>query len=213
MKYRVQQGLDVPGGLIWFTKVEHRRGDKAIRAFKYHLAEHTEGWHLRWQAKPAWWCPWLTQEQKHGEWKPTNKGEPAMSAKVEKIEPKPQPTRKYRLTFDDGAVYSKAVHDVTEATAREIYEGLAVHFAPPQTHLYPWEISVGDRLLAEKGAEIARLKADNANLSRGYVVSSEVTRLRGWLEKIKEWDTQYYGEATPPAKNCARALAGEKCPD
>lgn len=78
----------------------------------------------------------------------------------------------------------------------------------------PWSGS----LLAEKAAEIARLRRENARLEgRPWKASyqaehEEVLRLRGWLEKMKCKTHDTWTECGARRRFIDRALAGEKVP-
>lgn len=89
--------------------------------------------------------PWL--------WK---REEPSMSVKVEKIEPVPFPAPRFRIYYESS---SQSYREWSESEARVIYEGLAEHFIQPITM---GMASIYSERLAEKDAEIARLKEANA---------------------------------------------------
>jgi hypothetical protein len=132
--------------------------------------------------------------------------------------------------------------DVSESEAREIYDGLGKHFGGQHNGDVCYYATLDNkqrRVIAEKDAEIARLKErltvheagksciwhpemlklqaeverlkeqKKYNADQVVELSNEVSRLRGWLLRLRYWTTPNYwvrGE-------CDRALAGEPVPE
>ena len=116
-----------------------------------------------------------------------------MSVKIEKLSPQPAPPE-YKVTGID--LYPLLL---SEEKAREIYDGLAGHFAPQSCSTW--------KELAEKDAEIARLQEKNASQ---FKIMGDLSEDAGRLKAGEERLIARYGDKIAEVERLKERLKEQK---
>lgn len=220
MKYRIETLDTTVPGATWMPV--HEGTSHSDAAFEFHWYARwvpPETW-VRFSRKGMWPLKWEVQDECCGMNKrsaPQGQKEDATMADVKVEKRTPEPVREW---FTVSGVRDFGQHkqfDFTRDEFRRIWEAGNKEFGtvqlPPGDWHPGWSCS---GKLAEKDAEIARLKAENAHTQQGCAYFQtmddalhEAKRLRGWIERWQRRAVQML----PVNGEADRALAGEKVPE